>query len=86
MKKVLTSLCILCLIVLTNLEAQNPERPNAIIGKRIVSDYYSPIDGGFTDFDNYRGGFEVAYLRNMSKKLNAVIIPIFWSLSGSFFL
>ncbi|MFK7810362.1 MAG: OmpA family protein [Saprospiraceae bacterium] len=73
MKKVLTLLLVLCFCLNLSLEAQDPTRPNAIIGKRYFSDYHSPRSGNYTDFDNYRGGFEVAYLRNMSKKFNAVI-------------
>jgi len=49
MKKVLTSLLILC--------------------------FCFSIDGQFTDFGNYQGGFEVVYLRNMNKKFN-VAFPL----------
>ena len=73
MKRLITILLVSWLFISINLPAQNPERPNAIIGKRIVSDYYSPTTGEFTEFDNYRGGFELAYLRNISNRINAVI-------------
>ncbi len=73
MKKLLSSLVIICILSTAILPAQNPNRPNAIIGKRIFSDYYTPTNGEFTEFSNYRGGFEVAYLRNLSQAVNAVI-------------
>lgn len=72
MKKELICL-LLSLFVLADLNAQDPARPNAIIGKRLFTDYYSPSTGEYTQFDNYRGGFEVDYLRNLSPRLNAVI-------------
>ena len=58
-----------------SLQAQDPVRPNAMIAKKIFSDYYTPIGEDIFDFNHYRGGFEVAYLRNISKRFNA-LIPI----------
>ncbi|MFT4663556.1 MAG: OOP family OmpA-OmpF porin [Patescibacteria group bacterium] len=75
MKKVLTSLLILCFCFSTQINAQDPSRPNSIIAKKYFSDYHSPIDGQITDFGNYEGGFEVVYLRNMNKKFN-VAFPL----------
>jgi OmpA-OmpF porin, OOP family len=75
MKKVCSSLLILCicLLIIGQLNAQDPNRPNAIIGKVYASDYHAPRTGDYTDFGNFRSGFEVVYLRNISKKINAVI-------------
>ncbi|MEO0778600.1 MAG: OmpA family protein, partial [Bacteroidota bacterium] len=55
------------------LTAQSPTRPNALIFKRIVTDYNIPMTGDLMSFENYRGGFEIDYLRNISRRLNAVI-------------
>jgi len=55
------------------LEAQNPNRPNTIIGKRLWIDHHTPSNDEFASFDELTGGFEVAYLRNLNPNLNAVI-------------
>jgi len=73
MKKELIYIFLISLFSISSIFAQNPLRPNALIGKRIFTDYYSPSTSDFTDFDNYRGGFEIDYLRNLSSKVNAVI-------------
>ncbi len=73
MKKELISIFTISLFVLSFISAQNPLRPNTLIGKRLFTDYYSPTTGDFTQFDNYRGGFELDYLKNLSSKFNAVI-------------
>ena len=73
MKKELISCFFLSFFLITILSAQNPNRPNTIIGKRLFTDYYSPSTGDFTQFSNYRGGFEVDYLKNLTSKFNAVI-------------
>lgn len=67
-------LCIflLCLFSST-LFSQSPTRPNALMFKRIVTDHHFPETGNIMDFENYRGGFEVAYLRNLSRNVSAVI-------------
>ncbi len=61
------------LLAIPSLFAQSPTRPNALIFKRIVTDYHAPSTGEFTEFENYRGGFEVAYLRNLSRRVSAAI-------------
>ncbi len=55
------------------LTAQSPHRPNALVFKRIVTDYHIPMTGDLMSFENYRGGFEIDYLRNISRRINAVI-------------
>jgi len=72
MKKVL--LCLFALFQISNFAfSQNPNRPNSILGKRLFIDHHSPKEDGFTDFDNFRGGFELGYLRNLNKYMNAVL-------------
>ena len=58
---------------MTQLSAQSPSFPNSMYVKRLVTNYhmdiskYSPLDLG-----NYRGGFELAYGKNMGRFLNVV--------------
>jgi len=73
MKKELIYTFLIALFCMVSISAQIPVRPNALIGKRIFTDYYSPSTSDFTDFDKYRGGFEIDYLRNLSPQINAVI-------------
>lgn len=61
------------LLLIGNLSAQNPARPHTIIGKRLFVDHYSPAQNEFSDFDNFTAGFELGYLRNLNKYVNAVI-------------
>ncbi|MEM9916508.1 MAG: OmpA family protein [Bacteroidota bacterium] len=72
MKKIYLSLiCWAILASATTLFAQNPERPNSIMAKKLWIDHYSPVDGERTEFENFTDGFEVGYLRNLSPWLNA---------------
>ena len=74
MNKIQTLLClILAFCLSTSVFSQSPLRPNSLVFKRIVSDYHLPTTGDILEFGNYRGGFEVSYLRNVGKSLNAVI-------------
>ena len=75
MNKMLMCLILVCFAVTTLLKAQTPERPNAIIGKRLFIDYFTPVNGEFPQFDNYTGGFELSYIRNLGKYVN-VGIPL----------
>ncbi len=63
----------LILLLSSNLFAQDPARPNTIFGKVLFLDHYSPQEGSLTSFDNISNGFEVGYLKNISKNFNAVI-------------
>ena len=70
MKRTALFVAFFCLLSLTILEAQTPDRQHAFVGKRLFNDYHTPITGEFSEFDNYRGGFEVAYFRNLSQYAN----------------
>ena len=71
MKKVLTGILSFLFVFTINTQAQNPNRPNSIIISRVITDYYGMAgDGDILEFDNYRGGFEAAYLKNLNEKLN----------------
>ncbi len=73
MKYVLLPALLVCSISLSTVFGQNPTRPNSIIAKKLWLDYNSPQGGTITDFGQFTDGFEIAYLRNLSPYINAVL-------------
>ncbi len=55
------------------LNAQDPSRPNTILGKVLFLDHFSPQEGSLSGFDNFSNGFEIGFLKNISPIFNAVI-------------
>ena len=64
---------LIALLLSTSLIAQSPARPNTIFGKRLFVDHHTPALNEFSDTDNFTGGFEFGYLRNLNRHFNAVI-------------
>ena len=51
--------------------SQTPDRPNTFTGKRLWSDHQTTNgEGSIADFNNFGGGFEIAYLRNLGPNFN----------------
>ena len=63
----------LFIFLASGLYAQDPARPNTILGKVLFLDHFSPQEGSLTNFDNFTNGFEIGYLRNITPNFNAVI-------------
>lgn len=63
----------LMILFSTGLQAQDPLRPNTILGKVLFLDHFSPQQGSLADFGDFSNGFEIGYLRNINKNFNAVI-------------
>ncbi len=71
MKKVFLGVLFFTFLFILDSQAQDPNRPNSIIFKRVITDYHSTQgEGDIVQFENYRGGFEAAYLKNLGKNLN----------------
>lgn len=66
MKQVLTTLCIVLLVVRAH--AQEPS--GGIVFKKTFMDFLSPNAGNFGDFKNYNSGFEIGYQHALNKNLH----------------
>ncbi|NNE28302.1 MAG: hypothetical protein HKN16_01610, partial [Saprospiraceae bacterium] len=64
---------ILFLAFSTQLFSQNQQMTSTLYAKRLVTNHHTDImQHSPLDLENYRGGFEIAYGKNISKLLNVV--------------
>lgn len=69
MKKVFLCFAVLLFLAINPTLAQTPDKPNALAFKRLFIDYETPASGRL-ELANFRGGWEVAYMRNVNQNLN----------------
>ncbi len=70
MKNCLLFFCMFMLFTITSVNGQNPFNPNAIVGKKLFIDHHSLQSERFSEFDKFTHGFELGYVRNISRFVN----------------
>jgi len=71
--KRLLSILFATVIIVSHINSQNPQHKSGVTFKKLFLDYQTLNGGKFTNFDEYRHGFEIGYQRLLSNNVNLVL-------------